>query len=277
MDMMSYLMGRNSGGGGKGAKIEVVTELPETGEANVIYLVPKQDEDENNVFDEYLYINDEWELIGSTAIDISGKQDTMQFSTMPTANVETVGKIVQYIGTTNVNYTKGYFYIGVTNGEETPTYDWVRIDLQPTPGMAIEIITEPKTKIWEYPTGIYYNEQSVYPDNNGLAQAAPRIIFVHRDNTYVDVSLYNLKDRYINTYKMHSKSGLKTGDDNIWYYLYNVVVSGSDQVISGTKTFNNIPRQSSTTAPTLDTQFTNKKYVDDSIAAAITTTLGGSY
>ena len=74
MDMMSYLMGRNSGGAKKGAKIEVVTELPETGEANVIYLVPKETEDENNVFDEYLYINDEWELIGTTDIDLSGYQ-----------------------------------------------------------------------------------------------------------------------------------------------------------------------------------------------------------
>lgn len=72
MDMMSYLMGRNSGGAKKGAKIEVVTELPETGEANVIYLVPKETEDENNIFDEYLYINDEWELIGTTDIDLSG-------------------------------------------------------------------------------------------------------------------------------------------------------------------------------------------------------------
>lgn len=71
MDMMSYLMGRNSGGAKKGAKIEVVTELPETGESNVIYLVPKQDEDENNVFDEYIWINDDWELIGTTDIDLS--------------------------------------------------------------------------------------------------------------------------------------------------------------------------------------------------------------
>lgn len=71
MDMMSYLMGRNSGSAKKGAKIEVVTELPETGESNVIYLVPKQDEDENNVFDEYIWINDDWELIGTTDIDLS--------------------------------------------------------------------------------------------------------------------------------------------------------------------------------------------------------------
>ena len=72
MDMMSYLMGRNSGGGsGKGAKIEVVTELPETGESNVIYLVPKQDTGDNNIFDEYIYVNNDWELIGNTDIDLS--------------------------------------------------------------------------------------------------------------------------------------------------------------------------------------------------------------
>ena len=131
MDMMSYLMGKNSGGGGKGAKIEVVTELPETGEANVIYLVPKETEDENNVFDEYLYINNEWELIGSTAIDISGKQDTMQFSTMPTPSIDYLGKIVQYIGTTNANYTNGYFYVCIgTTENDVITYSWSNLNVQ---------------------------------------------------------------------------------------------------------------------------------------------------
>ena len=104
MDMMSYLIGKKSS---KGATIEVVTELPEVGEPNVIYLVPKQDTSDNDIFDEYIYVDDDWELIGSTAIDISGKQDMMQFSTMPTASVDTVGKIVQYTGTTDANYTNG--------------------------------------------------------------------------------------------------------------------------------------------------------------------------
>ena len=54
-----------------GATIEVVTELPETGESNVIYLVPKQDTSTDNIFDEYLWVNNDWELIGSTGIDLS--------------------------------------------------------------------------------------------------------------------------------------------------------------------------------------------------------------
>ena len=59
--------------------------------------------------------------------DISGKQDTIQYSTMPTASSETVGKVVQYIGTTDNTYTKGYFYIGITDGTN---YDWQQLNVQ---------------------------------------------------------------------------------------------------------------------------------------------------
>lgn len=36
-----------------------------------------------------------------------------KYSTMPTASIGLVGKIVQYTGTTTVNYTNGYFYKGI--------------------------------------------------------------------------------------------------------------------------------------------------------------------
>ena len=73
MDILSYLMGQNSAIK-KGMEVEVVTELPETGKTNVIYLVPKENTEENDIFEEYLYINNEWELIGTTDIDLSGYQ-----------------------------------------------------------------------------------------------------------------------------------------------------------------------------------------------------------
>jgi len=62
--------------------------------------------------------------------DISGKQDIIQYSTMPTASAETVGKIIQYTGTTTNDYTNGYFYIGTSDEEETPTYSWENINVQ---------------------------------------------------------------------------------------------------------------------------------------------------
>lgn len=67
-------------------------------------------------------------------------------------------------------------------------------------------------------------------------------------------------------------AGVTSDSDNGFVYI-----DSSTQDITGTKTFYSIPKQSSTAAPTLDTQFTNKKYVDDSIATAITGALEGEY
>ena len=51
-----------------GLRREVVAQLP-TGDdikLNVVYLVPKQEAEENNSYDEYMYINNAWELLGNT-------------------------------------------------------------------------------------------------------------------------------------------------------------------------------------------------------------------
>lgn len=54
--------------------ISVVNALPTTGEANVIYLVPKSTAGTNNVYDEYIWItsSSSYEKIGDTEIDLSG-------------------------------------------------------------------------------------------------------------------------------------------------------------------------------------------------------------
>ena len=54
------------------ASFEVVDELPtESIKTNTIYLIPSQSSGLNNVYDEWVYINNKWELIGTTAIDLS--------------------------------------------------------------------------------------------------------------------------------------------------------------------------------------------------------------
>ena len=50
---------------------EVVDSLPETGDTNKIYLVPKTQGQPQNGYDEYIFINETWEKIGSTDIDLS--------------------------------------------------------------------------------------------------------------------------------------------------------------------------------------------------------------
>ena len=53
------------------------------------------------------------------------------------------------------------------------------------------------------------------------------------------------------------------------------VAPNTAQTISGVKTFSSLPKSS--VAPTNNDEFANKKYVDDSIASAITDALGGNY
>ena len=55
-----------------GFHAEIISALPSTGETNILYLVAKSTAASGNGYDEYLYINGAWELIGSTDIDLSG-------------------------------------------------------------------------------------------------------------------------------------------------------------------------------------------------------------
>lgn len=48
-----------------------VTELPETGQAGVIYLVPKEGSS-SDVYEEYYWFEDSFEFMGTTAMDLSG-------------------------------------------------------------------------------------------------------------------------------------------------------------------------------------------------------------
>lgn len=52
---------------------EVVEELPETGTEKIIYLLPKENEEERNIYEEYIWIaeNEDFEKIGDTGIDLS--------------------------------------------------------------------------------------------------------------------------------------------------------------------------------------------------------------
>ncbi|MBO7462060.1 MAG: hypothetical protein J6T96_05645 [Bacteroidales bacterium] len=50
----------------------VVSSLPEVGEVNVLYIVPNNSSEQNDSHDEYLYIENNWELVGHTGVDLTG-------------------------------------------------------------------------------------------------------------------------------------------------------------------------------------------------------------
>lgn len=85
---------------------EVVDVLPQTGEANKIYLVPATEGQPQNGYDEYVYVNESWEKIGSTNIDLS------QYATKDYVN--------QQISTTVTGFATEEF---VTNSISSATQD----------------------------------------------------------------------------------------------------------------------------------------------------------
>lgn len=51
-------------------RFEIVQTLPQTGQSNIIYLLANSGT-APNIYDEYVWVNNAWEKIGSTAIDLS--------------------------------------------------------------------------------------------------------------------------------------------------------------------------------------------------------------
>lgn len=72
-----------------GITFETVDTLPETGETNVIYFVPNN-QSGNNVKDEYMWIDDKWELIGSTAITLKGYWSKTELTAMTAEELQAI-------------------------------------------------------------------------------------------------------------------------------------------------------------------------------------------
>lgn len=64
----------------QGLRKEIVNTLPETGIDNVLYMVPKIDASGNDYYDEYLYIVDRFELVGTTQTNLEGYVTTEEYN-----------------------------------------------------------------------------------------------------------------------------------------------------------------------------------------------------
>ena len=51
-------------------KLLIVNELPSVGNEDTLYFVPKENPETTDLYDEYMYINNQWELLGEKQIDI---------------------------------------------------------------------------------------------------------------------------------------------------------------------------------------------------------------
>ena len=85
---------------------EIVEELPtEDIDPHVIYMILREDTEPNNIYDEWMYINEEWELIGTTAIDLQPLQkeiDEINEMLFTHTEVESVNNEVSLNGNPNL-------------------------------------------------------------------------------------------------------------------------------------------------------------------------------
>lgn len=88
--------------------LEVVAVLPDHDiSTTTIYLVPKDVPGTDDVYDEYVYINNSWEKIGSTAADLSNYYTKTQADTLLSGKVDKVtGKGLSTNDFTNADVTK---------------------------------------------------------------------------------------------------------------------------------------------------------------------------
>ena len=79
----------NAIGGITGIDFKVVTTLPSTGVKGTIYLVSNSGSG-TNAYDEYIYVDNAWEKIGTTDVDLSGYLKTTDMVAITSAEIDTI-------------------------------------------------------------------------------------------------------------------------------------------------------------------------------------------
>lgn len=111
-------------------KIEVVDDLPEIGDSSTLYLVPSNRAD-SNMYTEYIYINNAWEVLGSQRIDLTGYA-TEEWVTGKIAELDVPKMVIDDLSTAE-NRTWSASHIAQRFGEvEMAKFPNVTIIGQPT-------------------------------------------------------------------------------------------------------------------------------------------------
>ena len=72
-----------------GISFEIVSSLPATGDSGTIYLLSNSGTG-TNVYDEYIYVNNNWEKIGTTDVDLSDYVKTSDLIAITNAEIDTI-------------------------------------------------------------------------------------------------------------------------------------------------------------------------------------------
>ena len=209
-----------------------------------------------------------------------------QVSTIPTASVDYLDKIVQFIGTTSSTYTNGYFYKCVSDGQDPATYSWEEVEVQAGGGGVTGDFVE--KSVWHHAsntitdTNFYVDAQKIV--DYYLADSANRILPLICDGYVLYNVSYNNYSNYKQWYAYFGRVDNSTFRYN-YYRFYTTTTSPytvydasssypamgwtnfSTTYLTSHQSLSNYLAKNNTTSftPTGDYNPATKKYVDDAI------------
>nr|DAO50328.1 MAG TPA: hypothetical protein [Crassvirales sp.] len=193
---------------------EIVTELPAVGQKGVIYLILNSaSTEENNIYDEYLYVNDKYEKLGSftTQIDLSQIKDELFYNfdinnalnrniedgSIGTVKDEYYNKLLEAVNNNKI-ITIGEIVTNTIkhNTDETGKSFTIEINYYLNDfGTIVLIIKNDKTFIQKDKGDVHYlnvdsNYQSTWENINEIQQNQDKPIYIKFANGICSPSLY---------------------------------------------------------------------------------------
>lgn len=106
-----------------GVSFQVVTQLPTSDiSTSTIYLLAREGST-NNAYDEYMYINNTWEIIGTTEVDLSDYSTTAEISQLLNNKINKTTATNQLYGTNSIGAQTSYTLSSVVTANTIPQRD----------------------------------------------------------------------------------------------------------------------------------------------------------
>ena len=277
------------GSGGSSTGWQVVDVLPtENISATTIYLLPKEGATKPNIYEEWIWVNEDWENIGTTEIDLSGYATTTMIGDLNTLKtvdkdsiVDAVNELVDKQLVAGENITIDGNVINANTAEHI-------YEINPTYLSHISYID--KTIISELITKIY---------TDGTEDPILRVRPTGRNSMISDINYYDFKlsskhypfkketGYYFLANPLFTIHGAPINSDHVSLVCSYIYINGSwtddiftcdglnyntvfNEDLSNIALLTKVLSKTNTTSytPTNDYHPATKKYVDDAIAAA---------
>ena len=239
-------------------KMQVVVTLPDVGRSDTIYLVKKEHPTERNLYEEYVYTNDDWEHIGDTSVDLTDYYNKNQVDEKlnKKQNTLTVGDNIK-IEDDTISANLPTYVVDYSDTSEKKAVVLNKVLELNRQGISFQLFLK---------RGNYYYPLTEMVDNQSVQSAS----FMFNDVEYSgQLTKYGIPYETIAYYNLF----MTTNDNNVRtsrLTSYTLQRGNSSNWALGAKNTEEY-------IPESDFNPSTKKYVDDSIKSAITDTLGGTY